>query len=203
MLDAAVPIYAVLAAAEASTNLARFDGLRYGRRVEVAGSVPGTVHASRGRGLGSEVRRRILLGTFVLSAGYRHAYYERALAARQRLGRAIARILDSADILVTPTTPGPAFELGSRLDDPVAMYRSDVLTVAANLAGLPAVSVPMGLHRAGDDDDPQQGRGELPLGLQLVAGAWQERLLLGLAAAYEQARGPLPGPLPGSAGAAA
>jgi len=200
LLEAAVPAYVVLAAAEASTNLARFDGLRYGQRVEVAGRLADTVRASRGQGFGAEVRRRILLGTFVLAAGFRQAYYDRARAAQRQLARAIGRILATHQVIATPTTPGPAFPLGSRLHDPVAMYRSDVLTVTANLAGLPAVSVPMGLTRPVQGDGSGEtrdinGRGALPLGLQLMAGAWQEQTLLGLAAAYEQARGPMPAPV--------
>jgi aspartyl-tRNA(Asn)/glutamyl-tRNA(Gln) amidotransferase subunit A len=172
----ALPAYTVIAAAEASLDLARYDGVRYGRRVS-AGDVHAMVAATRGAGFGAEVRRRIITGTFVLSAGHRAAYHGRATRARRRVARDFQDVFEGGvQLLLTPTTPTPAFRVGERLGDPVAMYGSDVFTVAANLAGLPAVSLP-----AGTVDG-------LPVGVQLIAPAWQEALLLRAAAALE-ARG--------------
>jgi aspartyl-tRNA(Asn)/glutamyl-tRNA(Gln) amidotransferase subunit A len=187
----AVPAYAVLSCAEAATNLARFDGLRFGRRAE-ASSLHEMICASRDQGFGVEVKRRILLGTFVLAAGFRESFYGRAQAARARLVRVLTRVLRDNEVIATPTSPGPAFPLGSRVDDPLAMYHSDVFTVAANLAGLPAISVPMSPSGASS-----QCSACLPLGLHLMAAAWQEQLLIRLAARFEEARGepPLP-PMP-------
>lgn len=188
-LGAAVAAYQVLSAAEASTNLGRLDGARYGARapVEKGATVDDLYRASRSRGFGAEVRRRILLGTFALSAGQRDRYYGRARATGWRLRRqleaALGRTVEgggsgkdgqAGGLLVTPTTPGGAFRLGERLDDPVAMYRSDVLTAPASLAGLPAVAVPAG--RDGDG---------LPRSLQVIGSAFGETEALGLALAFE------------------
>ncbi len=171
----ALPTYYVLAPAEASSNLARYDGVRYGRRVE-ADAFDALVRGTRTEGFGTEVRRRILLGTHVLSAGYQDRYYGRAQAARRRIAAEVRRTFASGiDVLFTPTTPRPAFRLGERLDDPYTMYRSDLFTVTASLAGIPAISVPIG-----------EADG-LPVGGQLMAGAWQEATLVRAAAGLERA----------------
>jgi len=176
----ALAAYAVLAAAEASSNLARFDGVRYGRRrggAEAPGgprSASDVIESSRSDGFGKEVTRRILLGTFALSAGYAESYYGRAQAVRSALGHQLAAAFERVDVIATPTAAGGAFPLGSRVDDPVTMYRSDLFTTPASLAGLPAVSVPSGL----DDDG-------LPLGLQLIGPAFGEVALLRVARLFE------------------
>lgn len=177
----ALAAYAVLAAAEASSNLARFDGVRYGRRgggAEGAGEVRSARNAivsSRSEGFGREVTRRVLLGTFALSAGHAESYYGRAQAVRSALRRQLGAVFDRVDVIATPTVSGGAFALGSRLDDPLTMYRSDLFTTPASLAGLPAVSVPSGV----DDDG-------LPLGLQLIGPAFGEAALLRLARLFER-----------------
>lgn len=174
-----IPCYYVLAPAEASSNLARYDGLRYGP----AGAIgdPGPFHdiltlfqQTRSR-FGPEVRRRILMGTFVLSAGYQDAYYLRAQALRRRIRGETLRVLSELDALLLPTTPSTAFALGERSQDPVSMYLSDICTVPANLAGVPALSVPV------------PASGALPVGVQLIGRPWEESLLLALGAAVERA----------------
>jgi len=173
-VGSALAAYAVLAAAEASSNLARFDGVRFGRR-EPAGDADAVITASRSAGFGAEVQRRILLGTFALAAGYAEHYYGRADRVRKRLAAELAAAFETVDVLAAPTAPAGAFALGARLGDPVAMARSDVFTVPAALAGLPAISVPCGLDPAG-----------LPLGLQLIAPAWAEGRLLRAARTAER-----------------
>ncbi|MFZ5475141.1 MAG: Asp-tRNA(Asn)/Glu-tRNA(Gln) amidotransferase subunit GatA [Myxococcota bacterium] len=167
-------VYYVLAPAEASSNLARFDGVRYGPR-EPADDLAGLYVHTRSRRFGPEVRRRILLGTFALSAGYADRYYLRAQAARARLTREMSEALTTVDLLLTPTAPTVAFPLGARAADPVAMYLSDVFTVPASLAGLPAISVPCGLSAG------------LPVGAQLVGRAFDEATVFAGAAALEAA----------------
>jgi aspartyl-tRNA(Asn)/glutamyl-tRNA(Gln) amidotransferase subunit A len=170
----AIPSYYVIAPAEASSNLARYDGVRYGRRAE-SGSVAGMYAATRSRGFGIEVRRRITLGTFVLSAGYHERYYGRAQAVRALITRELRSVFaGGVDVIFTPTTPGPAFRLGERVDDPYRMYLADVFTVTANLAGLPGVSVPVG-----EVDG-------LPVGGQLLADRWREATLIRAAAGLEK-----------------
>ena len=172
----AIPVYYLIAPAEASSNLARYDGVRYGVRAAGAADLGGMYRASRSAGLGPEVKRRIMLGTYVLSAGYYDAYYLKAQQVRTLIRRDHERALDEVTAIATPTSPTPAFPLGERIDDPVQMYLTDVFTVGAPLAGLPALSVPCGFTSAG-----------LPAGLQLVGRAWDEVTLLNLAYAYEQA----------------
>jgi aspartyl-tRNA(Asn)/glutamyl-tRNA(Gln) amidotransferase subunit A len=174
LLREALPIYYLLATSEASSNLARFDGVRYGHRREVPGRLSETYAATRDRGFGEEVRRRILLGTHALSAGYRHAGYERAWRARGRFRSQMLEALEGVDLLASPTSPTAAFRLGEKLDDPLAMYLSDVFTVPASLAGLPAVSVPCGRTAEG-----------LPVGFQLVGPPLAEALTLRAARAVE------------------
>jgi aspartyl-tRNA(Asn)/glutamyl-tRNA(Gln) amidotransferase subunit A len=173
----ALPAYYIIAPAEASSNLARYDGMRYGLRVE-AGSLTDTYEQSRAAGFGAEVKRRILIGTYVLSAGYYDAYYLKALKVRRRIADDFDRAWEQVDALLTPTAPSAAFALGERSDDPVAMYLNDIFTVTVNLAGLPGMSVPAGLDAQG-----------LPLGLQLIGRALDEGTLFSLGAVLEKAAG--------------
>jgi len=170
----AIPIYYVVANAEASSNLARFDGIRYGPRRE-AGALEEFYIQQRTQGFGPEVKRRILLGTFVLSAGYSDAYYQRACRARALLGRDFDSAFRLVDVIVCPTTPGPAFRIGEKTDDPLGMYLSDIFTTPASLVGIPAISVPSGFASP-----------RLPLGLQFMAPRWAEDVLFRAAAAFER-----------------
>ncbi|MCE2510148.1 MAG: Asp-tRNA(Asn)/Glu-tRNA(Gln) amidotransferase subunit GatA [Alphaproteobacteria bacterium] len=171
----ALPAYYIIAPAEASSNLARYDGVRYGLRV--AGEDLNDMYKkTRAEGFGREVRRRILIGAYVLSAGYYDAYYLKAQKVRTLIARDFEEAFGKVDVLLTPTTPTPAFPIGEKEDDPVAMYLNDVFTVPASLAGLPGVSVPAGLSADG-----------LPLGLQLIGRAFDEATLLRAAAALEAA----------------
>ncbi len=173
-MDVSMACYYVLANAEASSNLARFDGVKYGYRAEAA-TLSGMYRASRGEGFGEEVKRRILLGTYVLSSGYYDAYYLKAQNVRKMIRARFQDVFDEIDIIAMPTTPTPAFGIGEKVDDPVAMYMSDIFTTGANIAGIPAISIPAGLSREG-----------LPIGMQLIAGAGREALLLGAAGALEK-----------------
>lgn len=187
----AVAAYYVLATAEASSNLARLDGVRFGLRREPERgerSLDGLYGATRGAGFGVEVKRRIVLGTYVLSAGYFEAYYGRAQRARARIASELEQALTSVDVLAAPVSPTVAFRLGERTDDPLSMYLADVLTLPASLAGLPALSVPTVPAEA------TALRPALPVGLQLVGPRLAEARLLSLAHAYEGARGPLSTP---------
>jgi len=157
-------VYYLIATAEASSNLSRFDGLRYGNRVE-AGDLLSTYAETRGAGFGTEVKRRIMLGTFALSSGYYEAYYGKAQKARTKIREDFDTVFQDVDVLLTPTSPTPAFRLGERIDDPLAMYLSDVFTNAANLAGIPAISFPCGFATSAD------GASRLPVGAQLMAPA--------------------------------
>ena len=180
----AVPTYYVIATAEASSNLARFDGVRYGFRSPQAVDLEQMYASTRSEGFGAEVKRRILLGTFVLSAGYYDAYYGRAQCVRTLLCNDFARAFADVDVVVGPTSPSTAFGIGEKADDPLAMYLSDVFTVTANLAGLPGISVPCGADSDG-----------LPVGLQIIGPALGEQKILKFARLVEQLRGPW-GPAP-------
>jgi aspartyl-tRNA(Asn)/glutamyl-tRNA(Gln) amidotransferase subunit A len=163
----AISSYYLLATAEASSNLARYDAVRYGRRVDRGAGLQAMYRTSRGRGFGEEVRRRIMLGTFALSAGYYDAYYGKAQRVRALIRQDfVQRFDDGVDLILTPVTPTPAFRLGEKLSDPLEMYLSDVYTVTANLAGLPALALPVGRNREG-----------LPLGAQLIGPPHGEALL--------------------------
>lgn len=170
------PTYYIVADAEASSNLARYDGVHYGHRSENADDLIGLYSRSRTEGFGPEVKRRILLGTYVLSAGYYDAYYLRALKVRTLIRRDFDEAFARVDAIVCPTTPVPAFRFGERIDDPLQMYYCDVLTTPANLAGLPGISLPCGFD----------GRG-MPVGLQLMARPFDEARLLRVARAFEAA----------------
>jgi aspartyl-tRNA(Asn)/glutamyl-tRNA(Gln) amidotransferase subunit A len=171
----AVPTYYVIAPAEASSNLARFDGVRYGPRAEGATDLHDLYRRTRGEGFGPEVRRRILVGTYVLSAGYYEAYYRRAQQMRALIAQDFRNAFDrGVDLLFTPTTPTPAFKAGEKLADPVSMYLSDIFTVTANLAGLPAISLPVGRVKG------------LPVGGQFIGQAFLEDEMLEAAYALER-----------------
>ncbi len=172
-LDAAIAAYYLVCTAEASSNLARYDGVRYGAR-EPARDLAGLYAKTRDHGFGTEVKRRIMLGTFALSSGYYDAYYGRAMKARAALKRRFREIFRKASLLLIPTTPTEAFKVGEKADDPLAMYLADVFTVFANLIGAPAISVPAGKTPAG-----------LPLGIQLIADDFNEPALLAAAHRFE------------------
>jgi aspartyl-tRNA(Asn)/glutamyl-tRNA(Gln) amidotransferase subunit A len=172
----AVPTYYVIAPAEASSNLARFDGVRYGRRKgDPRGGVEALYRATRGAGFGPEVRRRIIIGTYVLSAGYYHSYYGKAQAARALIRQDFDRVFrdDKVDLLFTPTTPTPAFRAGEKIDDPVAMYLADIFVCTVNLARVPALSIPIGRTNG------------LPIGGQLIGPDFSESRLVSVAALLE------------------
>ena len=173
----AIAVYYIIATAEASSNLARFDGVRYGFRAEEAPALRDMYRKTRDEGFGPEVKRRIMLGTYVLSAGYYDAYYLKAQKVRTLLRQDFARAFKTCDAILTPTTPTPAFKFGDKVDDPLAMYLNDIYTVTANLAGVPGLSVPCGLSAEG-----------LPIGMQLLGPSWSEADLLCLAHAYQSAR---------------
>jgi len=174
----AVPAYYLLAPAEASSNLARYDGVRYGLRAPEAATLREVYEDTRTSGFGPEVVRRIMLGTFALSAGYYDAYYGRAQKVRALIAGDFERVWqDGVDVLFTPTSPSPAFELGARTNDPIAMYLSDIFTVTANLAGIPGISVPVGEVDA------------LPVGGQILAPMWQEARMIGVAHTLQEVVG--------------
>ncbi|MBA3810383.1 MAG: Asp-tRNA(Asn)/Glu-tRNA(Gln) amidotransferase subunit GatA [Caulobacteraceae bacterium] len=173
----ALPAYYIIAPAEASSNLARYDGMRYGLRVD-GPSLNDTYELTRAAGFGEEVKRRILIGTYVLSAGYYDAYYLKALKVRRRIADDFTAAFERVDALLTPTAPSAAFALGDKAADPIAMYLNDIFTVTVNLAGLPAISVPGGLDVSG-----------LPLGLQVIGRALDEGTMFSLAGALETAAG--------------
>jgi aspartyl-tRNA(Asn)/glutamyl-tRNA(Gln) amidotransferase subunit A len=175
----ALPSYYIVAPAEASSNLARYDGVRYGLR-EPGRDVLSMYESTRAAGFGQEVKRRILIGTYVLSAGYYDAYYLKAQKVRSLIKRDFDRAFEEVDVMLTPTTPSPAFALGEKSGDPVGMYLNDIFTVTVNMAGLPGLSVPAGLSSEGT-----------PLGLQLIGRPFDEETLFRAARAIEQAAGPL------------
>lgn len=171
----AIPVYYVIAPAECSSNLSRFDGVRFGHRCAAPRDINDLFRRSRGEGFGAEVKRRIMIGAYVLSAGYYDAYYLKAQQTRRLLRDEFARALERVDVIATPTAPSVAFPLGERLADPVSMYLSDIYTASVNLAGLPAVSVPAGF---GDG---------LPVGLQIIGNYFREAQVLNVAHHYQQA----------------
>jgi aspartyl-tRNA(Asn)/glutamyl-tRNA(Gln) amidotransferase subunit A len=178
----ALPAYYIVAPAEASSNLARYDGVRYGLRVP-GDDIIDMYEKTRAAGFGAEVKRRVLIGTYVLSAGYYDAYYLKAQKVRSLIARDFAKAYEEVDVLLTPATPGPAFGIGERSGDPIAMYLNDIFTVTVNMAGLPGIAVPAGMSEDG-----------LPLGLQLIGRAFDEETLFRAGAAIEEAAGPMPRP---------
>ncbi len=172
----AVAAYYVVATAEASSNLARYDGVHYGHRTErKVGDIIELYSASRAEGFGDEVKRRIMLGTFALSSGYYDAYYNQALKVRRLISDDFAAAFESCDVLACPTTPATAFALGEKTDDPLEMYLADIYTISVNLAGLPGISVPVGLSAAG-----------MPIGMQLIGPTFSEETIFRAAAMYER-----------------
>jgi aspartyl-tRNA(Asn)/glutamyl-tRNA(Gln) amidotransferase subunit A len=169
-LDHLVPCYYVLTTAEASSNLARYDGVHYGRRSAQSVDIPSAYYNSRTEGFGAEVKRRIMLGTFVLSTGYYDAYYSKGQKVRRLIKEATDDLLTRADFLISPTTPHPAFKVGEKANDPIALYLEDIFTVQANLAGNPALTIPMGKTPEG-----------LPLGFQLLGRSFDEQALFAAA----------------------
>ena len=176
---AAIATYYVVASAEASSNLARYDGVRYGKRERGDGSLQSMITATRSSGFGAEARRRIALGSYVLSSGYYEAWYVQALKVRRLIARDFERAFERVDIICGPTSPSLAFALGERSADPLAMYAGDALTTPASLAGLPALSTPCGLVREGASD--------LPVGLQWIGPHGADELVLALGAAWQRA----------------
>src|SRR5437016_13203742 len=176
--DYGIAVYYFLATAEASANLARFDGVRYGHRAEKPRDLLDHYGRTREEGFGQEVKRRIILGTYVLSSGYYDAYYLRAQKVRELIRQDFARAFEKVDALVSPTSPVPAFKLGERVGDPLQMYLADIFTIAANLAGICGISVPCGFA----DMDGQR----LQIGLQLLGKPLDEARILRIAYAYEQ-----------------
>jgi aspartyl-tRNA(Asn)/glutamyl-tRNA(Gln) amidotransferase subunit A len=175
-LDYAIGVYYILAPSEASSNLGRYDGVRYGQRRGEQGGLREMFQRTREEGFGAEVKRRIMLGTFALSAGYYDAYYLRAMRIREQLREDFRRAFTEVDLIACPPAPLPAFKLGEKLDDPLQMYLTDAFTLPVNLAGLPGISIPGGFTAEG-----------LPLGLQFIAPHFQEPALLQAAHAFEQA----------------
>ncbi|MDG3443932.1 Asp-tRNA(Asn)/Glu-tRNA(Gln) amidotransferase subunit GatA [Nitrospirillum amazonense] len=178
----ALPAYYIVAPAEASSNLARYDGVRFGLRVE-GKDLKEMYENTRAEGFGAEVKRRIMIGTYVLSAGYYDAYYLKAQKVRARIAEDFTKAYELCDVILTPTAPSAAFGIGEKMDDPIAMYLNDVFTVPANLAGLPGLSVPAGLSGEG-----------LPLGLQVLGRPFNEATVLKVGHVIEQAAGPQPLP---------
>ena len=181
MVDYVIPAYYIIACAEASSNLERFDGVKYGYRNMESTELHEMYKKSRAEGFGEEVKRRILLGSFVLSAGYYDAYYLKALKAKALIKKEFDQAFEKYDCILAPASPTTAPKIGTSLCDPLQMYLSDIYTVAVNLAGLPAVSLPCGRDSQG-----------LPVGMQIIGDCFQEKKILQTAAAYEALRGPFP-----------
>ncbi|MGH2906137.1 MAG: Asp-tRNA(Asn)/Glu-tRNA(Gln) amidotransferase subunit GatA [Solirubrobacterales bacterium] len=187
--------YYLIAPAEASANLARFDGVRFGQRADHTGSLLEMYERTRGEGFGDEVKRRIMLGTYALSSGYYDAYYGKAQRVRTKIFMDFKTAFEKCDFIVTPTSPTVAFEIGERVDDPLAMYLSDYFTVPISLAGIPAISVPAGLATADGSAAAASGdAGALPVGIQIAGPAFSENKLLNAALAFERATEFAPGP---------
>ncbi|GIU81735.1 MAG: glutamyl-tRNA(Gln) amidotransferase subunit A [Pyrinomonadaceae bacterium] len=174
LLKYGIAVYYIIATAEASSNLARYDGVRYGFRAEDVHELRQMYYKTREEGFGAEVKRRIMLGTYVLSSGYYDAYYAKAQKVRTLLRSDFQAAFQKCDVIITPTSPTVAFRIGEKTDDPLAMYLSDVYTVTANLVSIPGISVPCGLSKEG-----------LPIGMQILGNYWSESLLLRLSNAYE------------------
>jgi len=172
----AVPVYYVLAPAEASSNLSRFDGVRYGHRARDYADLGEMYRRTRAEGFGTEVKRRILIGTYVLSHGYYDAYYLKAQKVRRLIAKDFSEAFAGCDLIMGPTSPSTAFPIGAKADDPVQMYLNDIFTIPAPLAGLPGLSIPCGFDRKG-----------LPVGLQIMGNYFCEAKMLGAAHRYQQA----------------
>ena len=173
----AIPAYYVIASAEASSNLARFDGIKYGYRTEEYEGLHNMYKKTRSEGFGPEVKRRIMLGSFVLSSGYYDAYYLKALRTKALIKQAFDRAFETYDVILGPAAPTTAPKLGESLADPIKMYLGDIYTISVNLAGLPGISVPCGTDKKG-----------LPIGLQLIGDCFQEKKIIRAAYSFEQSR---------------
>ena len=173
----ALSAYYIIASAEASSNLGRYDGVKYGFCGDRSGSLAEMYETTRSQGFGDEVQRRIMLGTYVLSSGYYDAYYKRAKLLQKNIAAEFDEAFKKCDILATPVSPTTAFKLGERVDDPLAMYAADVCTINVNIAGLPGISVPCGVDSKG-----------LPIGLQMIGDCFQEKKLIRAAYTYQQSR---------------
>src|SRR5262249_33120528 len=171
--DAAIAVYYIVATAEASANLSRFDGVRFGNRTPGNEPLESMYGRTRARGFGPEVKRRIMLGTFALSSGYYDAYYGRAARVRSLIAKDFSDAFSHVDLICTPTSPTVAFKIGEKVNDPLSMYLSDIYTVTSNLAGLPAISIPCGLNSS-----------KLPVGLQIIGNYMQESRIFQLASFY-------------------
>ena len=176
--DAALNAYYIISSAEAASNLARFDGVKYGYRAENVEGLIDLYEKSRSEGFGDEVKRRIMLGTFVLSSGFSDAYYKRAKVLQQRIAKEFADAFESCDVIATPTSPFTAFKLGENVDDPLKMYAADICTITVNIASLPGISVPCGVGADG-----------MPIGLQLIGPRFSEAMLFNVAGHYEKLAG--------------
>ena len=173
----AVAVYYILASSEASTNLARYDGVKYGVRNKTGQDIIEMYKLSRGSGFGKEVQRRIILGTYALSAGYYDAYYGKAQKVRTLIKQDFEKVFEKYDIILTPTSPTTAFKLGEKTENPLQMYLSDIFTIPVNLAGLPAMSIPCGMSKSG-----------LPIGLQVISKFFDEQTMLNVASGFERSR---------------
>ena len=171
----ALASYYIIACAEASSNLGRFDGVRYGHRAKEYSNVKELITNSRTEGFGQEVKRRIILGTYVLSSGYYDAYYKKAQQVRTLVMNEFKKVFDNYDVILTPTSPTVAFDIGSKINDPLAMYLADICTVSVNIAGLPGISIPCGVDSEG-----------MPVGMQLIGNRFAEETLLNAAYTFEQ-----------------
>jgi aspartyl-tRNA(Asn)/glutamyl-tRNA(Gln) amidotransferase subunit A len=176
--DYCLAVYYIVAPSEASSNLARYDGVKYGYRSQENRELMEMYKKTRSEGFGAEVKRRIMLGTYALSSGYYDAYYKKASQVRSLIKRDFDEAFKTCDAIVTPTSPTPAFKVGERTDDPLQMYLSDIFTISANLAGIPGISVPCGYTKNG-----------LPIGVQFLASHFEEGKLLQVAHAYEKSSG--------------
>ena len=172
----AVAVYYVIAPCEASSNLARYDGVKYGFRNNASSGLMNMYRSTRSQGFGPEVQRRIIIGTYCLSAGYYDAYYGKASQVRTLIMEDFKQAFETCDIILCPVAPTPAFKIGEKVDDPLTMYLSDIFTLSANLAGIPGISVPCGFSSEG-----------LPIGLQLMGNHFNEEILLKVAYHFEQA----------------
>jgi len=171
----AVAVYYVIAPCEASSNLARYDGVKYGFRADAAADLMQTYRSSRSQGFGAEVQRRIIIGTYCLASGYYDAYYGKASQVRTLIVEDFKKAFEVCDVIACPTAPTPAFRIGEKADNPLTMYLSDIFTISANLAGVPAMSIPCGFSSSG-----------LPIGLQLMGSHFNEEMLFRVAYNFEQ-----------------
>jgi aspartyl-tRNA(Asn)/glutamyl-tRNA(Gln) amidotransferase subunit A len=179
LIEYAVPVYLIVACAEASSNLSRYDGVKYGYRSPAAEDIHGEYYVTRSEGFGTEVKRRIMLGSFVLSSGYFDAYYKKALRVRRLIKNEFDKAFERYDFILSPVCPTTAFKIGSQIEDPLAMYLGDIYTVSVNLVGAPAVALPC----------RDKGEGGLPVGMQLIGRNFSDPVLLGAAIAYQDAYG--------------